>query len=284
MISAGVNSTAAVALTSTLEQRLGMDLPPTLVFDYPTIRDIVSYLSTAIPSPSLSQHAPHDAAARSARRQLPHHVDMHEASGTAGASNAADNQSIEAVIAAAVHGVLHGDMDSSASPDLDPDQPLMNMGINSSLAVALTSSLEDSFSIQLPPTLIFDCPTVSAIAEFIQTEYDPAMPIGPTDQAAVVDTLDIRSTAHNADEFSRIARGRGALVSSMSPVDRMPRPLMPHAEEHGARGGSTQEIVITGVAQQAPGLSGWTAALPSMYTTFSTFNEGKTGSFTYVSV
>ncbi len=51
---AGLNSTAAVALTSTLEARLGIALPPTLAFDYPSAQEMAEYLHTL---PGLTQTA-----------------------------------------------------------------------------------------------------------------------------------------------------------------------------------------------------------------------------------
>ncbi len=41
----GLNSIAAVSLTSTLEARLGIQLPPTLAFDFPTITAMVEYIA-----------------------------------------------------------------------------------------------------------------------------------------------------------------------------------------------------------------------------------------------
>jgi acyl carrier protein len=50
---AGLDSLGAVELRGALERRLGMTLPPTLVFDYPSIAALMEYLQTRIP-PSLS--------------------------------------------------------------------------------------------------------------------------------------------------------------------------------------------------------------------------------------
>ena len=43
-MSAGLDSIAAVDLVSTLSQRLGVELEPTALFDYPTIGSLIKYL------------------------------------------------------------------------------------------------------------------------------------------------------------------------------------------------------------------------------------------------
>jgi acyl carrier protein len=43
----GVDSAAAIGLTDELEQQLGVPLEPTLLYDYPTIRSLSDYLTSA---------------------------------------------------------------------------------------------------------------------------------------------------------------------------------------------------------------------------------------------
>ena len=44
LMGAGLDSIAAVDLVSTLSQRLGTELEPTALFDYPTIGSLIKYL------------------------------------------------------------------------------------------------------------------------------------------------------------------------------------------------------------------------------------------------
>lgn len=53
----GLNSLEAVSLSGELENFLGRRLPPTLLWDYPTLESLVEYLTTH--SPSLPQEHPH---------------------------------------------------------------------------------------------------------------------------------------------------------------------------------------------------------------------------------
>jgi acyl carrier protein len=52
---------------------------------------------------------------------------------------------------------------------LDPMVPLAEMGVDSVHAVSLVGDVELHFDIDVDPTMIFDYPTLTAIAEFINT-------------------------------------------------------------------------------------------------------------------
>jgi len=50
---------------------------------------------------------------------------------------------------------------------IDPMVPLAEMGVDSVHAISLVGDVEAHFDIDVDPTLIFDYPTLSHIAEFI---------------------------------------------------------------------------------------------------------------------
>lgn len=50
LMAAGLDSLGAVELKNSLEGRLGVQLPGTLVFDYPTVSALASYLETVLPA------------------------------------------------------------------------------------------------------------------------------------------------------------------------------------------------------------------------------------------
>jgi acyl carrier protein len=52
---------------------------------------------------------------------------------------------------------------------IDPMLPLAEMGVDSVHAVSLVGDVEAHFDIDVDPTMIFDYPTLSHIAEFIGT-------------------------------------------------------------------------------------------------------------------
>lgn len=56
---------------------------------------------------------------------------------------------------------------------LDNDTPLMDAGIDSLLAVEVRSRLQTDLHITLPPTCVFDYPTITAILNDITTTAHP---------------------------------------------------------------------------------------------------------------
>lgn len=54
------------------------------------------------------------------------------------------------------------------------DAPLMEFGLDSLGAVELRNSLASRFSVELPPTVTLDYPTIVALAQFISTLIAPA--------------------------------------------------------------------------------------------------------------
>lgn len=78
----------------------------------------------------------------------------------------------EAAIAGQVQTALQGILGDSISPD----DPLMSAGLDSLGSVELANVLARSFSLQLPGTLIFDYPTVSAIAAYLHSRLKPLAP------------------------------------------------------------------------------------------------------------
>jgi acyl carrier protein len=57
------------------------------------------------------------------------------------------------------------------NPDaIDPDQPLQSMGLDSLMAVELRNKLGNSAGKTLPATLLFEYPTLHALADYLSTE------------------------------------------------------------------------------------------------------------------
>lgn len=52
---------------------------------------------------------------------------------------------------------------------IDPMLPLAEMGVDSVHAISLVGDVEAHFDIDVDPTLVFDYPTLSHIADFIST-------------------------------------------------------------------------------------------------------------------
>ena len=68
-------------------------------------------------------------------------------------------QQVLATVSSAVSAIL--------GFSVPPTTPLMAAGLDSLASVEVTNALQVSLSMQLPPTLVFDYPTIQAIAEFV---------------------------------------------------------------------------------------------------------------------
>ncbi|WP_176256861.1 acyl carrier protein [Derxia lacustris] len=54
-----------------------------------------------------------------------------------------------------------------AGDDIDDDANLGDYGVDSSAAVALIGEMEDAYGVELSPTLIYEHPTLDALADAI---------------------------------------------------------------------------------------------------------------------
>jgi acyl carrier protein len=50
---------------------------------------------------------------------------------------------------------------------VDPDKLLTQYGLDSISALTVAGELEDMLGVELPPTLLWDCPTVNQIADYL---------------------------------------------------------------------------------------------------------------------
>ncbi|MFQ6394484.1 acyl carrier protein [Nocardia sp. KC 131] len=62
------------------------------------------------------------------------------------------------------------DYTERASHQVDPTIPLAELGLDSVSAVTLCGEIEDRWSLDLEPTLVFDYPTIVDIAAYLAAE------------------------------------------------------------------------------------------------------------------
>ena len=55
LMSAGLDSISGTEFTNTLAQQFEVELPPTLLFDYPTIESMAGFIAEAMPSVTLAE-------------------------------------------------------------------------------------------------------------------------------------------------------------------------------------------------------------------------------------
>ena len=150
LLAAGLDSLGAVELRNSLESELGVRLPGTLVFDYPTPAALAEYAASL--QPLGSQRSAHTGSATAGEAVAPHVADS------------AQRAAVE--VAAVVLEVL--------GAPVAEEQPFMAAGLDSLGAVELRNSLEARLGVQLPGTLVFDYPTPAALAAYLASRLQPA--------------------------------------------------------------------------------------------------------------
>lgn len=63
------------------------------------------------------------------------------------------------------------DYTERAPHQVDPAIPLAELGLDSASAVTLCGEIEDRWSLDVDPTLVFDYPTIADIAGYLAAEF-----------------------------------------------------------------------------------------------------------------
>ena len=132
------------------------------------------------------------------------------------AASEAFKQHVAAEVAAAARSIL--------GADIGVNEPLVAAGLDSLSSVELRNSLEGKLGLELPGTLVFDYPTISAIAQFISANHAPPAAGEPSGGSKAVDSAaeEAASAAHLAyiqGEVAEVACGiLGADVAHDAPL------------------------------------------------------------------
>ena len=159
LMEAGIDSLGAVELRSRLGSQLGVDdLPETLVFDFPTLRQLEAHLASRVATSG---------------RETPGEIPpaLLQLLSTLAGSQARGGAAASAVDVASVIQSLAREV---AGSEVDADAPLMEAGIDSLGAVELRSRLGSQLGVDdLPETLVFDFPTLRQLEAHLSARVTP---------------------------------------------------------------------------------------------------------------
>ncbi|GAX83383.1 hypothetical protein CEUSTIGMA_g10808.t1, partial [Chlamydomonas eustigma] len=178
LMSSGLDSLGAVELRNSLEAAFGVSLPSTLVFDYPTIFSISALIISLLPrqlaeAPSKSQSATTGPGPEMRHNKSSRRIQLRTQTRRMGpippSQQAVATEADPSLVRIEVQGIVRSVI-GSTSVEMDPEEPLMSIGLDSLGAVELRNKLEVEMGVQLPSTLVFDYPTVSAITALIVSQ------------------------------------------------------------------------------------------------------------------
>ncbi|MGE0533423.1 MAG: type I polyketide synthase [Pirellulales bacterium] len=218
----GLDSLLAIELVGALRKLSGRSLPAALVFDYPTIDALAEFLAASDPGAASSPAGQAAATATPTGPQTTLGTTIAAATATATAPGGAISPAeMRALVARETSKVLGIDAAS-----LDATRPLVDMGLDSLLAIELVGALRSTTGRGLPATLVFDYPTIDALAERLTQLAAQAGAAAPSIgmPTAAPQTSVATSAVGSAESFASSAAAT-AVAERPTATATVPRPV-----------------------------------------------------------
>lgn len=153
----GLSSTLAVSASAQIQAAVGVDLPATLLFDYPTVLGLLSYVTDAVRrEEARSNRGPQRAAGSETLRA--------SSSDDEEGRSAGEEAAVAEAVRAAVLDVLQIE---SGGAELTAESSLWDFGLSSNAAVGIAGALERALGCAMPATLVFDYGTVAELTAYV---------------------------------------------------------------------------------------------------------------------
>jgi len=196
LMAAGLDSLGMVELRNALQSKLGLQLPSTLVFDYPTADDITAYvtaqLSAAAAASSQLEATQLEATQSQIAQPMRAQQQQHAASMVTDAQGTDTTLVVQEVVAS-ILGVAPA-----------AGTPLMAAGLDSLGMVEVRNALQSRLGLQLPSTLLFDYPSVEAISGFVSQHLASTAPAQQlTSPAVLIPALRVNSAQQQQQAVSQ---------------------------------------------------------------------------------
>jgi acyl carrier protein len=164
LMDSGLDSIGATELSNKISAHLNTELSPTLLFDHPSLRSIADALSNDQETEDVL--GPEVETVKSEPRADLELVQRPQ-------------QSAKAQSTPAVVETISSTLSDILGTTVATDAPLMSVGLDSISATEFTNALAEKFDTELPQTLMFDHPTIDAMASFIAETTEGLSPRQP---------------------------------------------------------------------------------------------------------
>lgn len=168
-LQAGLDSLGAVDLRNSLSTAFALDLPAMIAFDYPTPAALTKYITSKLPQACHVTGGKEGVGAsnpRALHAGVRSHASRIATKARVKPSKAGQRQSERVNEVQSIVSVLVSEVIGSQS---EPQQPLMEAGLDSLGSVELQNALAQRFNISLPPTTVFNYPSIAALSSHIST-------------------------------------------------------------------------------------------------------------------
>ena len=115
-----------------------------------------------------------------------------------------------------VHSQVQSAIQAVLGEVLGDMQPLMAGGLDSLGAVELRNSLQSQLGLELPSTLVFDYPTVTALVDFLHPQLISAIPHPDSTAGAISNGIEYPPEPLSMGEYPALVSQPGASVSAQS--------------------------------------------------------------------
>ena len=168
----GFDSITMTSFSHLLNQRYGLNLNATVLYEAPTIAALVGYLQQEQPAfvASLAAEAPQPAAqpaspAASASPTPQANLSEPARPVTAAAGNSAVGMAVEATLRGLIAEHL-----KMPEHELDDETPLSEFGFDSITMTSFSHLLNQRYGLNLNATVLYEAPTIAALAGYLQQE------------------------------------------------------------------------------------------------------------------
>ena len=233
----GMNSVLAVSLASALEGEFGVSLPASVAFDYGTLKDLAGFIhtkyflgtptATEAGTSSTTTIAVSSSTAKSGaagslsvletgvvtrrtttpllRRRVSKRISRTVSVGVAPPEP--EPLTVRDVVVSVLMQFLP---QTQQLGDRDADAPsLWSMGLSSVTAVQLVTSLSDRLQVLLPPTLLFDYPTVDDVVKYAEAQRPPGLIVESDSPKQILDASAIEVARSISSSMYSSSFGRG---------------------------------------------------------------------------
>merc|ERR1711924_79796 len=190
LMDAGLDSLAAVEFQGMLAKQFpGLQLPATLIFDFPSVSGIATHMDSELRAAFVPVEVKSGGGAKKPKAKKPkakkkkkkkkesssEEEDDEEDDDDDGGGETTMSVYSGPPLSELTDAIKSNALDLIGSDELPADTPLMDAGLDSLAAVEFQGMLAKQFpGLQLPATLIFDFPSVSGIATHMDSELRAA--------------------------------------------------------------------------------------------------------------